>query len=1368
MRKVDHFCAIMLVVTIAMVLFISTAVSAQKASAEFISDIIPTKLETGQDVKDGIENLTYYNDILYVVNVWAGIQVVNVSDRSRPKEIGRYQNEHRAHNFYIEGNYGYLSDELEGVQILDISDPARITRAGKIRTKGNAFWVVAKYPYVIVAEEEKGVTIYDVTEISNPVMVGNYNTPGWAWELILDDNILYVADKSAGLQILDISNMQKPVRLGQYADAKNARAMSLDGKELYLANGAESICVIDVSNPKFPALTSKMPADGYIANLFKSGKNLFIANETKKRMDIVDVSALPKMASQGNYQADDKIYGLWKEDVYVFVAANSKTIVLRYNSPPKLAAIEDQIFNEMDLITINVEAFDPDGDALYFEVDNLPEGAAFDTTSGTLTWTPTYEQSGLYEDITIRVVEYTDSRLTDQKSFSLDIIHVNRSPVLPDVEDGLVDENAMLTINIKEGSDEDREDKGRLVYSAENLPEGATFDPVKRILTWKPTFEQSGSYVLDFVLSDQAGGVDRRSSTITVNHVDRKPVIVAVGHQTIDENKTLEFMIEGMDPDKEDQNAISFKLVGAPEGATFLKDQKKFAWLPTYDQSGEYNNLIFIMTAGNLSDSTVMSITVNHVNRSPVMNVVAEQAVDENRGLRFTVSGSDPDVEDEGKLTFTASNLPAGARFSADSLAFTWTPGFEQSGAYENITFTINDPAGLNQSQTMKITVKQVNRPPLLAQPQPPAVDENTPLVFTLQGSDPDQEDQNSLVYTGINLPAGAVLEGSEFRWTPTYDQSGEYTLEFKITDGKLNDTKAVVLTVNHVNRPPVIEPVAAQAVDENKILTVKITGSDPDTEDQGKWILSAEQLPEGAQFNSETSTLTWTPTFIQSGSYTITMKNTDPQGLVATQAVLITVNHVNRTPVFAAIPAQTIAENAPLSLTITAGEDPDTEDADKIVYKVEGLPEGAAFDPVTRVFTWTPGFEQSGSYDVAISMTDGQFTVPQTMKITVEHVNRTPVLDEISAQTVDENTTLTYKATFQDPDQEDGGKLKLAAANLPEGMTFDAATGTVSWTPTFDQSGNYEGLEVSVADPGGLSATRTFPVSVNNVNRAPSLTVPPSQVIAENSPVTFNIQATDPDKEDAGNLKFSAENLPTGATLDAVTGAVNWTPNFTQAGNYSVTFRVTDLGGMSAESAINIEVQDVNRLPQITQVADQTVDEGKALTFTLSATDEDTDNSLSFSIDNLPGGASLDAASGKFTWEPGFDQAGTYSLKAKASDGKSEAITTINVTVKNINRTPEISGGGSTTITVGETATLSYSATDPDNDALSFSSGDLPDGATLDAKSGDFRWTPTEDQTGAFEFTVRVSDGSDNAEKGGSVTVNPKPEPPAQPPQEN
>jgi len=1340
---------------------------AQRASAEFISELEPPSLLTGQNVKDGIQNVYYHNNILYVINIWAGIQIVDVSNMNEPKEIGHYQNEHRAHNLFIEGDYGFLSDELAGVEILDMSNLRAPVRISKINTDGDAWWVESQYPYVYVAEGEKGVGLYDLSDIYNPVLVSYFDTPGWAWELSVQDDYVYVGDKTGGLQIINYSDKKNPILAAQFNDPVQAKSTHIENNILFLTDGPNGLFIIDVKNPKFPTLVSKIDVEGFVFDAFKGGKYAYMANESARTLNIINLSDITNPKIEASYQADDKVYGVWKEDVYVFVAANNKTLILRHNSPPILAEIEPQSVDEQTILTITPQGYDPDGDDVYYAISNMPDGAVLDSLSGIFSWTPTYEQSGTYDKISIRIIERTASQLYADQQFTVTVNHVNRPPSIPDVENFSINENEVLTFNIQEGSDEDKEDTGKLAYLAENLPQGAVFDPTTRTFIWTPSYEQSGIYVIDFIVKDPPGALDRDASTITVTHVDRKPSMAPISDKSVDENQPLQFTIEGSDPDTEDQNAISFSAYNLPEGATFNPATRTVSWTPTHEQSGIYQQILFVIKAGALSDSSTMNITVNHVSRPPVMNVIALKMVDEQQELSFTVSASDPDAEDQDKLVYTTSNLPEGARFNADSLRFTWIPTYEQSGEYNDITFTVRDEAGLQDTKSTTITVNHVNRPPVLTEIQAQKVDENSILNFTLLGSDPDKEDQDKLQYSISELPAGAVLEGNTFTWTPTYEQSGTYPVEYILSDGRLSDTKSTTITVNHINRPPVIEPIEAQTVDEGQLLEFKVVGNDPDPEDIGKWVISVAQLPPGAQFVPETATFTWTPDFDQAGTYTVEFSNTDEQGLSAAQTVQITVNHVNRTPVFNPLAAQTVDENFPLNISIPPGEDPDVEDAQKLTYSVQNLPEGATFDDVNLTLSWTPNFEQSGAYEVQFTCTDGEFTVNQPLQINVTHVNRPPAIEAIGDQSIDENDKLVISINYQDPDQEDEGKLVLSASNLPTGANFVATQSEITWTPTFEQAGLYQQINVTVADPSGLTDAQIFNITVTNVNRAPSLQAVEKLTVSENEMLTYQFSGSDPDAEDEGKLTYYSENLPNGATIDPTTGTLTWTPNYIQAGNYNINIELKDAGGLSASTSVSVEVSNVNRPPVMQSVEDQSVNENNTLSLAISVSDEDSDDQLRFSSENLPSGAVLNAESGTMQWTPNYDQAGDYTVTVKVSDSEAEDSQTFNIKVNNVNRVPVIEVSGTTTVTLGETIELNFTATDPDNDNLSYESSDLPQGAMLDSNSGRFTWKPEPDQIGSYSFTVRVTDGTDAADITGNVTVNPAPTPP-EPDQEN
>lgn len=90
------------------------------------------------------------------------------------------------------------------------------------------------------------------------------------------------------------------------------------------------------------------------------------------------------------------------------------------------------------------------------------------------------------------------------------------------------------------------------------------------------------------------------------------------------------------------------------------------------------------------------------------------------------------------------------------------------------------------------------NQPPALQDIPAQAVDEGKPLAFTLSASDPDYD---TLLFGGVNLPAGAAVDPATgaFSWTPSFSQSGVYTLRFTVSDGLSQASKSTTLTVVNV-----------------------------------------------------------------------------------------------------------------------------------------------------------------------------------------------------------------------------------------------------------------------------------------------------------------------------------------------------------------------------------------------------------------------------------------------------------------------------------------------------------------------------------------------------------------------------------------
>jgi hypothetical protein len=199
---------------------------------------------------------------------------------------------------------------------------------------------------------------------------------------------------------------------------------------------------------------------------------------------------------------------------------------------------------------------------------------------------------------------------------------------------------------------------------------------------------------------------------------------------------------------------------------------------------------------------------------------------------------------------------------------------------------------------------------------------------------------------------------------------------------------------------------------------------------------------------------------------------------------------------------------------------------------------------------------------------------------------NHAPVLTPIGYKVVDEGQLLefTINATDQDNDT-----LTFSAANLPNGATFDPQTAKLSWTPSFNQAGNYPDIEFTVTDDGSPIEldTELITITVGGVNRAPIFDSIDPQAALENELLTFTVSVVDPDGD---GFTLSAADVPTGASFNPQTGVFSWTPTLSQAGNYVVAFSSTDNGSPAETGTIDVAIT-VGDNPTPTEQAENLVD---------------------------------------------------------------------------------------------------------------------------------------------------------------------------------
>jgi hypothetical protein len=159
-------------------------------------------------------------------------------------------------------------------------------------------------------------------------------------------------------------------------------------------------------------------------------------------------------------------------------------------------------------------------------------------------------------------------------------------------------------------------------------------------------------------------------------------------------------------------------------------------------------------------------------------------------------------------------------------------------------------------------------------------------------------------------------------------------------------------------------------------------------------------------------------------------------------------------------------------------------------------------------------------------------------------------------------------------------------------------------------------------------------------------------------------------------------------------------------------------------------------------------VGEGLTLAFAVNASDAD-GNTLTYSASGLPAGATFDPTSRVFNWTPSYSQAGDYSVSFRVSDGvfpiaaSDTEVVAITVTERNPgdNLPPVLDAQTDRAGVVGQPMRFRITGHDPEGAALTYTGFGMPGGATIDASTGLFEWTPAEGQTNVFYVTFIGTD---------------------------
>jgi len=903
--------------------------------------------------------------------------------------------------------------------------------------------------------------------------------------------------------------------------------------------------------------------------------------------------------------------------------------------------------------------------------------------------------------------------------------------------------------------------------------------------TYTPAADWSGSDSFTYLVND--GQVDSAPATVSITR-DQPPSATSLTFTTTS-SKTLSGTVSGSDPDND---PLTFQTSTPSQHGTFtFKSDGSFTYTPTFTYhptvgDTAMDSFTYFAFDGKLrSEVATVTIVINPEPMPLITQVFAAGGAaplplgwyvelynpsDSTIDLTgwslqwgyYLGGGPPPDGTSVGQLSgsiaphsyFLISEGPLGPGYPVSDLLFHYGPSHQLLRFSGGVVALVNTTELINPENPWGLYLDVVS--------------------WGLVGGGPG------------GTPAPAPSPGQALLRTPKAQDTDDCSTDFQAGSPAPHSSRGST-SINHA---PVADSQNLTTA-EDTALALTLTGSDADNDPLTYTVV---EQPAHGTLSGAAPNLTYTPNPDYNGpdSCTYTANDGTVDSNVAT--VSITVTAVNDPPAFTlSRDSVSVDEDfAPAEkVSLTPGPVSSDESGQPVAYSISSAALGFAdvsIDPSSGEVTISAKPDANGSGDITVRADDGQAahnTYEQTIHLTVRAVNDPPALAPIDSETVDEGTLLTIAAAAIDieitrgetPTQHLTYSLIDGTGSVPAGAGIDARTGVLTWTPSEAQGPGSYTFAVKVTDDGSpaLSATTPVSVTVNEVNSAPTLHSIPDQTVDELSSLNVTAQATDPDNWPVPNtVTYSLTGAPSGMTIDSGSGLISWTPTEAQGpGDYSFSVVASDNGSppLGDVKTVRVHVNEVNAAPSLSLPALPTsVNELAAWSFTATASDADNwpvPDALTYSLVGAPAGASIDPTSGVFKWTPTEAQGpGDFSFSVKVTDGgvpqRSDS-KTVNVHVNELNSAPVLQAVPAQSGQWGDAIAFTATATDPDIPAntlkysLAGGTGSVPTGATINATTGAFSWTPTASQMGTASFSVVVSDNGSPVLSGAkpvSVTV--------------
>ncbi len=581
-------------------------------------------------------------------------------------------------------------------------------------------------------------------------------------------------------------------------------------------------------------------------------------------------------------------------------------------------------------------------------------------------------------------------------------------------------------------------------------------------------------------------------------------------------------------------------------------------------------------------------------------------------------------------------------------------------------------------------------------------VQENDLVTISPEVLDPDNDD---VIYS-FSPPLD-----KNGRWQTGYGDAGEYLLTIVAFDGKSQTKKEIILIVENKNQPPYLKEKKI-VVKELQSLDLKPFVADPDG-DPLEFVFTTPFDKNGL----------WTPGYNDQSTFVAKFSVKDG-GFTVPMRLEVEVLNTNQPPTikdsFSVEDVVSVDENEELSFYIEA-EDGDG-DTLSYAWTLDNLSISAKKNG-KHFFN----YESTGKYELTAIITDKQgHKVERTWNLNVADVNRKPEVG-LPPITVKEGESITLELPEKDAD---GDYLTYSFKKKFDDQGV--------WQTTFDDAGVYD-VEYEVSD-GENRVKEQVEITILDVDRAPELILPERLEVKEGEKLSFFVEATDPDGDEV-NVSFV--NAPEGALFDLDDNMFSWSPGYNyikrRGGMFSNILNslrleqrllrekkeVLEVRACSQElcstGRVTLIIYNANQAPVLELPSTLIITESEELQLQPQAHDSDEDIVRYYFTGP--------AHKRKGTWQTAYEDAGEYTIYVTASDGLASHTQPVIIKVLQKNRQPTVLvSDDEYMLHEGEEFVLPVEAFDDDNDSLSLTVENLPEGASF--KNNTLVWKPDYDFT--------------------------------------